>query len=110
MLIMEHRWVAELRVPRSGHISQALDLWAYERGVTLDFSRPGKPTDNPHIESFNGSFRDECLNLNWFLSLDDARKKIEAWRIDYNEYRPHSSLADKTPKQFAAEHLEAGFL
>jgi putative transposase len=94
----------------SEFISRALDLWAYERGVTQDFSRPGKPTDNPHIESFNGSFRDECLNLNWFLSLDDARKKIEAWRIDYNEYRPHSSLADKTPRQFAAEHLEAGFL
>ena len=84
----------------SEFISKALDLWAYENGVTLDFSRPGKPTDNPFIESFNGSFRDECLNLNWFLSLDDARKKIEAWRIDYNEYRPHQSLNDSTPKEF----------
>ena len=91
----------------SEFISKALDLWAYENGVTLDFSRPGKPTDNPHIESFNGSFRDECLNLNWFLSLEDAQQKIETWRIDYNEFRPHQSLADRTPEEFAAEYLEA---
>lgn len=89
-------------------VSRALDLWAYENGVTLDFSRPGKPTDNPFIESFNGSFRDECLNLNWFLSLDDAREKIEAWRVDYNEYRPHQSLNDRTPREFATEHQQAG--
>lgn len=88
--------------------SRALDLWAYENGVTLDFSRPGKPTDNPFIESFNGSFRDECLNLNWFLSLDDAREKIESWRAEYNEYRPHQSLKDRTPIEFATEHLQAG--
>jgi putative transposase len=69
--------------------------------VTLDFSRPGKPTDHPLIESFNGSFRDECLNLHWFLSLDDAREKIEGWRMDYNEFRPHSSSADRTPRGFA---------
>ena len=94
----------------SEFISKALDRWAYENGVTLDFSRPGKPTDNAFIESFNGSFRDECLNMHWFLSLDDAREKIEAWRIDYNEYRPHQSLADKTPKEFAQEHQQAGFL
>lgn len=73
----------------SEFISKALDLWAYENKVTLDFSRPGKPTDNPHIESFNGSFRDECLNLNWFLLLEDAQEKIEVWRVDYNEFRPH---------------------
>jgi len=91
----------------SEFISKALDLWAYENGVTLDFSRPGKPTDNPHIESFNGSFRDECLNLNWFLSLEDARNKIEAWRVDYNEFRPHQSLGNMTPKEFAAEYAEA---
>ena len=88
--------------------SRALDLWAYENGVTLDFSRPGKPTDNPFIESFNGGFRYECLNLNWLLSLDDAREKIESWRVDYNEYRPHQSLNDRTPVEFAQEHLEAG--
>ena len=82
-------------------ISKALDLWAYENGVTLDFSRPGKPTDNAYIESFNGSFRDECLNVNWFLALDDAREKIEAWRIEYNEFRPHYALGDQTPSEFA---------
>ena len=81
-------------------ISKALDLWAYQAGVTLDFSRPGKPTDNAYIESFNGSFRDECLNVNWFLSMEDARTKIEAWRQEYNEFRPHSSLGEKTPEQF----------
>lgn len=81
-------------------VSKALDKWAYERKVELDFSRPGKPTDNAFIESFNGSFRDECLNANWFLSLEDARRKIEAWRKDYNEYRPHTALGDKTPKDF----------
>ena len=91
----------------SEFISKALDLWAYENRVTLDFSRPGKPTDNPHIESFNGSFRDECLNLNWFLSLEDAQSKIEIWRVDYNEFRPPQSLAHRTPKEFAAECLEA---
>ena len=62
----------------SEFISKALDLWAYENDVVLDFSRPGKPTDNAHIESFNGSLRDECLNLNWFLSVEDAQEKIEA--------------------------------
>lgn len=72
----------------SEFISKALDQWAYEHQVTLDFSRPGKSTDNPHIESFNGSFRDECLNLHWFLSLEDAREKNEGWRVDYNEFRP----------------------
>ena len=88
----------------SEFISQALDRWAYDRGVTLDFSRPGKPTDNPYIESFNGSFRDECLNVHWFLSLDDARAKIEAWRKDYNSYRPHRSLADLPPDLFTENY------
>ena len=62
----------------SEFISKALDKWAYENNVALDFSRPGKPTDNAFIESFNGSFRDECLNVNWFLSIDDAKEKIKA--------------------------------
>jgi putative transposase len=82
-------------------IGKSLDKWAYENKETLDFSRPGKPTDNAYIESFNGSFRDECLNVNWFLSLDDAKEKIEAWRKEYNEFHPHSSLANLTPKEFA---------
>jgi len=84
----------------SEFISRALDKWAYENGVTMDFSRPGKPMDNAMIESFNGTFRDECLNVNWFLSMEDSREKIEKWRKDYNEFRPHSSLGDLTPQQF----------
>lgn len=80
--------------------SRALDEWAYQRGITLDFIRPGKPIDNGYIESFNGKLRDECLNANQFLSIDDARCKIEAWRIDYNELRPHSSLGHRSPKEY----------
>ncbi len=82
-------------------ISIVLDKWAYDHGLTIDFSRPGKPTDNVFVESFNGSFRDECLNVHWFLSLDDARQKIENWRTDYNHFRPHSSLGNAAPAQFA---------
>lgn len=89
----------------SEFISKALDKWAYDNNVTLDFSRPGKPTDNPYIESFNGKFRDECLNANWFLSIQDAREKIEAWRIEYNQFRPHSSLNDQTPEEVYEECL-----
>ena len=81
----------------SEFISRDLDLWAYQKGVILDFSRPGKPTDNSFIESFNGKFRAECLNTHWFMSLDDARAKMEAWRRDYNEFRPHSAIGNKPP-------------
>ncbi len=88
----------------SEFISKALDKWAYENGVTLCFSRPGKPTDNAFIESFNGSLRDECLNTNWFLSLTDAIEKIEAWRQDYNQFRPHSALNYLTPDEFLGQH------
>lgn len=84
----------------SEFISKDVDRWAYENQVTLDFSRPGKPTDNPYVESFNGKFRDECLSVNWFLSLEDARHKIENFRWEYNHYRPHSALDDLTPKEF----------
>jgi putative transposase len=87
-------------------ISKALDKWAYENKVVLDFSRPGKPTDNAYIESFNGSFRDECLNTHWFLSLDDAREKIETWRRDYNEFRPHSALDNMTPDEYMKKHTK----
>ena len=80
-------------------VSRDLDLWAYQRDVTLDFSRPGKPTDNAFIESFNGKFRAECLNAHWFMSLDDARRKCEAWRRDYNEARPHSAIGNKVPAE-----------
>ncbi len=87
----------------SEFVSKALDLWAYEQGVTLDFSRPGKPQDNAHIESFNGSFRDECLNAHWFLSMEDAAEKIERWRSDDNQHRPHSALGNLAPGAFAAQ-------
>lgn len=82
--------------------SQALDQWATERGVRLHFIEPGKPVQNAFAESFNGRLRDECLNDHWFLSLQDARATIEAYRLDYNTERPHSSLGDLTPKEFAA--------
>jgi putative transposase len=78
-----------------------MDKWAYERGVELDFSRPGKPTDNARVESFNGRLRQERLNANWFLPLDDAKAKVEAWRTYYNESRPHSALGWATPAEFA---------
>jgi putative transposase len=89
----------------SEFIGKEMDRWAYEHGVTMDYSRPGTPTDNPFIESFNGSFRDECLNAHWFLSLEDAQEKVEAWRMEYNSYRPHSSLEGMTPDEFVEKHL-----
>src|ERR1041385_8410631 len=95
---------------------QGADAWAHRHGVKLEFSRPGKPTDNAFIESFNGRLRQECLNQNWFLSPADARETIENWRQDYNEYRPHSSLGQQTPSEFVADWQQtrtdpkAGFL
>ena len=83
-------------------IGKALDQWAWRNGVRLHFIDPGKPTQNAFIESFNGRFRDECLNENWFLDLADARRIIEAWRLDYNRSRPHSALGYATPEEFAA--------
>lgn len=85
-----------------------LDKWAYEHGVKLHFIQPGKPVQNAFIESFNGKIRDECLNQNYFRTLDEARLKIEAWRQDYNCDRPHSSLGDLTPKEFAESHKGRG--
>ena len=83
-------------------ISKRLDQWAYLNKVELDFSRPGKPTDNGFIEAFNGRLRQECLNEHWFLSLEDAREKVEQWRLHYNQERPHGALGNLTPMQFAA--------
>ena len=88
-------------------VSKVLDRWAYERKVELAFSRPGKPTDNAHIEAFNGRLRQECLNQHWFLSLADARCKIEAWRRGYNESRPLGALGWATPAEFARQCLQA---
>lgn len=81
----------------------ALDQWAYQHGVQLKLTQPGKPTQNAYIESFNGKYRDECLNEHWFTSLDQARNIIADWRKDYNENRPHSALNYKTPSEFASE-------
>jgi len=81
---------------------RSLDQWAQANGVKLLLIQPGKPTQNAYVESFNGKFRDECLNENWFVSLDHARAVISTWRTDYNEVRPHSSLANRTPAEFAA--------
>jgi putative transposase len=83
--------------------SQAMDLWAYRNGVRIAFSRPGKPTDNAFVESFNGTFRAECLDAHWFTSLTEARQIVETWRREYNGSRPHRTLGDKTPNEFANE-------
>jgi putative transposase len=81
---------------------QMLDSWAYEANVQLSFIRPGKPNENAYIESFNGKFRDECLNEHWFVTMAQARRVIEAWRIEYNTERMHSSLGNLTPEEYAA--------
>jgi putative transposase len=87
-------------------MSRALEDWAWRRGVQLDFTRPGKPTDNSYIESFNGKLRDECLNVTQFESLTHAQAVIEAWRRDYNNQRPHGSLGHLTPREYASQRQE----
>ena len=86
--------------------SRVFDAWAYARGVRIDFIQPGKPVQNRFVESFNGTFRDDCLNLHWFLTLAAARIEIEAWRREYNTERPHSSLARLAPATFARLHAQ----
>ena len=83
--------------------SQAMGLWAYQNDVRIDFSRPGKPTDNAHVESFNSTFRQECLKAHWFMTLSEAREIIEAWRREYNESRPQRTLGEQTPNEFACQ-------
>ena len=87
--------------------SKALDHWAYKNGVHLNFIRPGRPVENGYIESFNGKLRDECLNVEVFFSVADARRKLCLWRQDYNHHRPHSALDDRTPASFAATYAAA---
>lgn len=95
---MEVGFPATIRVDQgSEFVSRDLDLWAYQRGVTLDFSRPAKPTDNAFIDAFNGRFRAECLNTHWLLSLADAQEKVETWRRYYNEERPHGAIGNRPP-------------
>lgn len=86
-------------------VSAAMDLWAYTNGVILDFSRRGKPTDNAAIESFNGRFREECLNVHWFASLEDAQQKIDAFRWDYNEHHPHRALKGLSPSEYVRKAM-----
>ncbi len=101
--LAEERGLPEVIVVDNGpeFTSRALDEWAYRRGVRLHFIQPGKPVQNCFVESFNGKFRDECLNEHWFTSMNDAKATIEQWRRDYNGTRPHSSLGNQTPEQFA---------
>lgn len=101
--IAERRALPEMITVDNGteFYSKALDSWAYRRGVRLDFIRPGKPVENAYIESFNGRLREECLNMQVFLSMADARDKLDVWRKDYNECRPHSSIGNLTPIEFA---------
>lgn len=88
-------------------ISKALDEWAYRQQLSLRFIVPGKPQQNAYVESFNGKFRDECLNEHWFLSMRHAREVIPGWRREYNEERPHSALDYQTPKEFVERFLNA---
>ncbi len=101
--ISEVRGLPEVIVVDNGpeFSGRALDEWAYRNKVRLHFIQPGKPTQNAYIESFNGKFRDECLNVNWFSSIPQARELIEDWRVDYNNVRPHSSLNNLSPNEFA---------
>jgi putative transposase len=102
--VIQHRGTApeSIRIDNGPEFTSRCFLaWAEQRGIRLVHIQPGKPTQNSFIESFNGRFRDECLNANWFENLADARRKIEAWRVDYNQHRPHSSLAYRTPEEFA---------
>lgn len=91
----------------SEFVSKAMDFWAYQSGVSIHFIKPGTPTQNAFIESFNGSFRDECLNMNVFTSINDAKEKIEEWRKDYNYFRPHSSIGNLTPKEFVEKEKKS---
>jgi putative transposase len=105
-----NRLILERGVPRvlfcdngAEFTGQRMDMWAYCNGVKMDFSRPGKPTDNAFCESFNGTLRAECLDTHWFQNLADAKQIIEVWRQEYNVSRPHRALADRTPAEFASQ-------
>lgn len=106
-----NRLVAQRQAPKylfadngSEFSGRLLDLWAYHAKTRIDFSRPGKPTDNCYVETFNGSLRDECLNLHWFETLEGAKATIESWRRDYNETRPHMALKDIAPEEYARQN------
>ena len=98
LCVFDHIWV------RNGSevVGRLVDLWAFANGATMEFSHPGKPTDNAFIGSFNGNLRDECLNVHWFDDLTDAKEKLQVWWQDYNESRPNRSLDDLSPLEFRA--------
>ena len=101
-LMQQHRLPGTIRVDHGPEFtSKRLDEWAYRRGVKLNFVRPGKPAESAFAESFNGRLRDECLNINCFMSVRHAREIMESWRQDYNDVRPHSSLKGRSPKEYA---------
>jgi putative transposase len=111
-----HEVIRQRGAPRSIRVdngteftSVVMDQWAYWNGVTLDFTRPGKPQDNALIEAFNSRFRQECLNEHWFLSVADAQEKVEAWREHYNTERPHSALGNVAPEAFVRQASARGF-
>ncbi len=101
--IKMHRGVPKMVFCDNGRTSPAMDLWAYQNGVRIDFSRPGKPTDNAFIETFNGTLQVECLDTHWFGTLAEAKEEIEVWQKEYNESRPRRALGDRTPNEFANE-------
>ena len=103
-LVLERGRPKTLKVDNGPEFAgRLLDQWAHLNGAEIDSSRPGKPTDNAHIEAFNARLRAECLNASWFLSVADARDRLEAWRREYNEERPHGSLRNLTPRAFAEQ-------
>lgn len=104
--LREERGLPEIIITDNGSefTSRAFDAWTYARGIKIEYIQPGKPVQNCFVESFIGSFRDECLNLHWFISSTDARRTIELWRQDYNRVRPHSSLGDLTPEEFVKKN------
>lgn len=103
-LSLLHGYPDRIRVDNGPEFTSGIfHRWASRTGIKIEHIRPGKPSDNSHIESFNGKSRDECLNQHWFLNLRDTQEKIEAWRRFYNEERPHSSLKDLSPNQFIKE-------
>jgi putative transposase len=105
--IDEHGKPAGIQVDNGTEFtSNQFDAWAYDRGIAVHFISPGRPVENAVIESFNGKLRDECLNVNWFESLDEARTLITSWRTDYNEQRPHSALGNIPPAQYVANLME----
>jgi putative transposase len=104
---LERGWPKAITVDNGTEFtSKALDEWAWRRGVKLDYTRPGKPTDNGLIESFNGRLRDEFLNVNEFITMQDAREKLKAWQHDYNHHRPHGSLGHLTPSEYVRKRSD----